>query len=119
MPPYIKQRVEGSFFLIISGGWHDGLPCPTTEGAPSGGTSHKFCTLAHVFLLFSAIFASDKSLLRLNDFADKHSIAPQLNLVNRQSLDKILRSEVFVNEADSQLRATHIILGYQPISFAF
>ena len=22
-------------FLIVSGGWHDGLPCPTEEGAPS------------------------------------------------------------------------------------
>ena len=21
-------------FLIVSGGWHDGLPCPTEEGAP-------------------------------------------------------------------------------------
>ena len=119
MPPYIKQKAEGSFFLIISGGWHDGLPSPTTERTPSGGTSHKFCILAHVFLLFSAIFSSDKSLLRLNDFADKHSTTPQLNLVNRQSLDKILRSEVFVNEADSQLRVAHVIFGYQPISLAF
>ena len=23
-------------FLIESGTWHDGLPCPTEEGAPSG-----------------------------------------------------------------------------------
>ena len=23
-------------FLIVSGGWHDGLHCPTEEGAPSG-----------------------------------------------------------------------------------
>ena len=23
-------------FLIMSGGWHDGLPCPTEEGAPGG-----------------------------------------------------------------------------------
>ena len=23
-------------FLIVSGAWHDGLPCPTKEGAPSG-----------------------------------------------------------------------------------
>ena len=22
-------------FLIVSGAWHDGLPCPTEEGAPS------------------------------------------------------------------------------------
>ena len=23
-------------FLIVSGAWHDGLPCPTKEGAPGG-----------------------------------------------------------------------------------
>ena len=23
-------------FLIVSGAWHDGLPCPTEEGAPGG-----------------------------------------------------------------------------------
>ena len=39
--------------------------------------------------------------------------------MNRESLDRILRFEVFVNEADNQLRAAHVILGYTPISFAF
>ena len=106
-------------FLIFSRGWHDGLPYPTREWTPGGGPVINFCTLAHVFLLFLTIFASDKFLLRLNDFADRHSIAPQLNLVNRQSLEKILRSEVFVNEVDGHLRAAHIILGYTHISFAF
>ena len=42
-----------------------------------------------------------------------------LSLVNRASLDRILRSEVYVNEADDQLRAAHLILGYTPISRAF
>ena len=23
-------------FLIVSGGWHDGVHCPTEEGAPGG-----------------------------------------------------------------------------------
>ena len=23
-------------FLIVSGAWHDGLPCPIEEGAPGG-----------------------------------------------------------------------------------
>uniref|UniRef100_A0A7N2MV77 Uncharacterized protein n=1 Tax=Quercus lobata TaxID=97700 RepID=A0A7N2MV77_QUELO len=50
---------------------------------------------------------------------DKRSIKPRLDLVNRESLDRILRFEVFVNEADNQLRAAHVILGYTPISFAF
>ena len=42
-----------------------------------------------------------------------------LSLVNRASLDKILQSEVYVNEADVKLRAAHLILGYTPISCAF
>ena len=40
------------------------------------------------------------------------------NLVNKESLDKILRVEVFVHD-DGQLRAAHIILGYKPISSDF
>ena len=42
-----------------------------------------------------------------------------LSLVNKVSLDKILRSEVYVNEADGQLRAALLILEYKPISRAF
>jgi len=40
-------------------------------------------------------------------------------LVNKESLDNILKAEVFVNEDDNQLRAAHLILGYTPISRAF
>ena len=54
-----------------------------------------------------------------NGFADIHSTKPLLCLVNRASLDRILQSEVYVNEADSQLRAAHLILGYTPISRVF
>ena len=35
------------------------------------------------------------------------------------SLDKILQAEIYVNESDGQLRAAHLILGYNPISRAF
>ena len=69
--------------------------------------------------MFRAIFAFDKFLFPLNDFVEGHSTAPQLNLVNKQILDKILQFEVFVNEVDGQLRATHVILRYKPISLAF
>ena len=79
-------------FLIFSGGWHDGLPCPTREGIPGGGPVMNLCTLAHVSLLFHTIFASDKFSLCLIDFADRRSTVPQHNLVNRQSLEKILQS---------------------------
>ena len=52
-------------------------------------------------------------------FADPNSTAPLLCLVNKTSLDRILQSEVYVNEADGQLRAAHLILAYKPISRAF
>jgi len=54
----------------------------------------------------------------LDDFADKHAAESNLNLVNKESLDKILRVEVFVHD-DSQLRVAHLILGYKPISSGF
>ena len=43
---------------------------------------------------------------------------PNFNLVNRESLDKILKVEVFVH-TDGQLRAAHLILDYIPISKSF
>ena len=57
--------------------------------------------------------------LGFNGFADPNSTAPLLRLVSKVSLDKILQSEVYVNEADRQLRAAHLILVYKPISRAF
>ena len=44
---------------------------------------------------------------------------PSLRLVNKASLDRVLRAEIYINESDSQLRAAHLILGYNPISRAF
>ena len=54
-----------------------------------------------------------------NDIVDPNSTTPSLHLVNKASLDRILQSEVYVNELDGQLRAAHLILGYTPISRAF
>ena len=54
-----------------------------------------------------------------NGFADPNSTAPLFRLVNKASLDRILQSEVYVNEANDQLRAAHLILGYKPISRTF
>ena len=53
------------------------------------------------------------------DIADPHATTPSLRLVNKASLDRILQSEVYINESDGQLRAAHLILGYTPISRAF
>ena len=106
-------------FLIFSGKWHDGLPCPTEEGTPCEGLVVNLHNLACIFLLFLIISISDKISFYFNDFADRRSTKPLLKLVNRESLNRILQSEVFVNETNGQLRAAHIILRYTPISFAF
>ena len=34
-------------------------------------------------------------------------------------MDRVLQAEIYVNESDGQLRAAHLILGYNPISRAF
>ena len=44
---------------------------------------------------------------------------PSLRLVNKVSLDRVLRAEIYVNESDGQLRVAHLILRYNPISRAF
>ena len=43
---------------------------------------------------------------------------PNFNLVNKESLDTILKADVFVH-SNSQLRAAHLILGYTLISKSF
>ena len=43
---------------------------------------------------------------------------PNFDLVNRESLDEILKAEVFIH-SDGQLRAAHLILGYTPIFNSF
>ena len=53
------------------------------------------------------------------DIADPHATTPSLRLINNVSLDRIPQAEVYVNESNGQLRATHLILGYTPISRAF
>ncbi|XP_075635439.1 peptide chain release factor PrfB1, chloroplastic-like isoform X2 [Castanea sativa] len=50
--------------------------------------------------------------------SDKHSTVLNLNLVNQPNLDKVLKAEVFVH-MDGQLRAAHLILGYDLISSSF
>ena len=42
-----------------------------------------------------------------------------MRLVNKANLDRVLRAEIYVNPSDGQLRAAHLILGYNPISRAF
>ena len=53
------------------------------------------------------------------DITNPHATTPSIRLVNKASLDKVLQAEIYVNESDGQLRAVHVILGYNPISRAF
>ena len=71
------------------------------------------------FFYFPLFLLLTKFFFHFNDSANNCSTKPQLNLVKRGSLDRILRSEVYVNEADGQLRVAHLILGYTPISRTF
>ena len=43
---------------------------------------------------------------------------PNFSLVNKESMDNILKAEIFIH-SNGQLRAAHLILGYTPISKTF
>lgn len=51
-------------------------------------------------------------------FIDKYAAVLNLNLVNQPNLDRILKVEVFFHK-DEQLRAAHLVLGYNPLSSSF
>ena len=73
----------------------------------------------YFFILSLGIPISNNALLQFNGFADRHYTKPNLKLVNKESLDKVLKAEIYVNESDGQLRAAYLILSYTPLSFAF
>ena len=102
-------------FLIMSGEWHDSLHCPTREGQPSGILGLRcllmlfhFLLLLLLFLDFFFIFFYYYFLLIRDflfvsgNFADRHAAKPNFDLVNKESLDKMLQAEVFVHD-DGQL----------------
>ena len=71
------------------------------------------------FVLSLSIPIPNDASFQFNGFADKRFTKPNLRLVNKVSLDKVLKAEIYVNEADGQLRAVHLILSYTLLSFAF
>ena len=58
-------------------------------------------------------------LIVSTDIADPRATTPSFHLVNKARLDRVLQAEIYVNESDGQLRAAHLILGYNPISRSF
>ena len=82
-----------------------------------------FCFLFSVFCFLFFFVCLFVCLLMIffvlpNGVADKNAVVPNFSLMNQASLDRILKAEVFVH-TDGQLRATHLILDYTPISNAF
>ena len=100
----------------MSGEWSDGLPCPTRKGEPGGVLGLGYLFISPFF--WFVVFSYQIKFYFLDEFADKCAAEPNLSMVNKESLDKILCIEVFVHD-DDQLRAAHIILGYKPISSDF
>ena len=96
------------------------MPCPTVEGTPGGRVvvALYYSIREHISFTFT-MFVSHSFNFRINGFADRRYTKPNLRLVNKESLDRLLKAEIYVNEADGQLRAAHLILGYTPLSFAF
>ena len=97
--------------LIVSGEWHDGLPCPMREGTPGGALGIGWLFQSHLLPLFFCLylymsfpFDSLCFLLTMffvfvfpNVFVDKNAVVPNFSLVNQLSLDKILKAKVFVH----------------------
>ncbi|XP_065638579.1 uncharacterized protein LOC136071342 [Quercus suber] len=50
---------------------------------------------------------------------DPHAFARHFHLVNKADLETVLRSELFLNESDNQVRAAHKILGCDPAQMSF
>ena len=64
------------------------------------------------------IFISLTMISSLDVFADKRHVASRLSLINVLTLNKLLRSEIFISE-DGQLRAIHLVLDHEPLSRIF
>ncbi|XP_065615828.1 uncharacterized protein LOC136061679 [Quercus suber] len=56
---------------------------------------------------------------RLSPTQYPHAFARHFHLVNKADLETVLRSELFLNESDNQVRAAHKILGCDPAQTSF
>ena len=77
--------------------------------------------LLFIYFLCSYIFNNE---LQVSDclvflcLTDKEHVSPRLSLTNVAALNYLLRSRIFMND-DGQLRVTHLILDYEPLSRNF
>ena len=88
--------------MIFSGQWHDGLPCLVKEGESGGKIIVEFfhLTLLVFFVILLPFVTTETSFVGSIDIADPHATTPSLCLVNKESLDRILQAEVYVNESE-------------------
>ena len=72
------------------------------------------------FFFFFHLFTLNSKFLTVQFFCltDKTQVNPRISLINVSALNYLLRSQIFVND-DEQLRATHLILDYEPIFRTF
>ena len=132
MPSHFEQEPKGGFPYLLWG-------VARWSAMPHGGRStkwecsHRFITFGlyiHIFpflfiffifffVLSLNIFIPNDISFQFNDFADRRSTKPKLSLVNKASLDRVLKAEIYVNKTDGQLWAAYLILSYTPLSFAF
>ena len=94
-------------FLIISREWHDGLPYLTRKGTPNGALGLDWLFQSHPFPPFFCLcLCMSFPLICIvfcwqfffpNGFADKNATVSNFSLVNKPSLDKILKAEMFVH----------------------
>ena len=54
----ISNKGLNDDFLIFSGQWHDGLPCPVKEGTLGGGPTTNFYVLTYATLQFPPVLCS-------------------------------------------------------------
>ena len=122
VPSHLKQEPKGGFPYLLWG-------MARWSAMPHGGRStrwecsHRFIPFGlyvhFLFILSLGILISNNASLQFDGFTDRRHTKPNLKLVNKASLDKVLKAKIYVNEANGQLRATHLILGCAPLSFAF
>ena len=80
-----------------------------------------FIYLFIIYFLCSYIFNNELQVFDCLVFlclTDKEHVSPRLSLTNVAALNYLLRSRIFMND-DGQLRVTHLILDYEPLSRNF
>ena len=60
--PILNKGLKDDF-LIFSGQWHDGLPCPVKEGTPGGGPTANVHVLTYAIFPFPPILCSYQNAL--------------------------------------------------------